>query len=280
MFFKNEELSFEKIKSGKLKYIAKKDFSNKIYENNFESPNDDLVPLDIAEEYRSVLLSKKENVVVKHNLIRGLRRRLYAHLGFQNLSGKYSLIDEFKNLKALSHVDFVPDVYAFGTCKKFPLEKEILIIEYYEDALTADDFVVKYPDKKNTIIESVFNLFLKAWDNGFAHMDPHPKNILFLNDDTLKFIDFECCCLCPEDKEFYMGFSMGYFFHFWFYKYFDDEEYTKQVNEFIKEKCPDLNIRFFNAYFEKFKKYKVSRSLRYKCFKSAKKRAKLIEHFL
>ena len=277
MFFKRMESSLKEIQHEGIKYIAEPSFLDKFYNNSFDMLSKDLVPLDVAEEYRAVLLSKKLNVVIKHNALKGVRRRLYAHFGLQNISGKYSLIDEFINLKALSHIEFIPKVYAFGRCNKFPMEREVLIIEYFENALTADEAVLKYPENKYKIIKSVFDLFLRAWDNGFAHMDPHPKNILFLDENILKFIDFECCCLYPEDKEFYMGFSMGYFFHFWFNKYFEDKDYTEHVYSFVLRECPELDMKTFGMYYEKFKNDKVSRSLRYKCFKSAREREKLIK---
>lgn len=219
MLFLNNNKLFKKVRHKRMEYYVEPDFLCKLSDNGFDVISQDLIPLDIPEENRSVYLSEKLNAVIKKNKINKFRRRLYTHFNIHNFSGKYSLVDEYRNLSALSHVDFVPKVYAFGKCRKIPVEKECLVIEYYKDALTAEQMVRKYPDKRKIIIENVFELFLKAWSSGFAHMDPHPKNILFLSEKELKLIDFECCCLKPEDKDFYFGFSMGYFFHFWFYKY-------------------------------------------------------------
>lgn len=272
-----KKIVFNKIKNKEITYTVSSDFIDKFCGDSLAVLNPNLVPLDIPGKYRSVWLSEELNVVVKHNQLKGARRRFFAHFGWQNILGKYSLSDEYENLKALSHIEFVPKLYAFGKCNSFPLRKEVLVIEYYEGSLTADEMVLKYPERKYEIIEQVFELFLKAWNAGFAHMDPHPKNILFLDENVLKFIDFECCCLYPEDKEFYMGFSMGYFFHFWFNKYFEDKDYTEHVYSFVLRECPELDMKTFGMYYEKFKNDKVSRSLRYKCFKSAREREKLIK---
>lgn len=271
-----KKITFNKVKHKAITYAVSSEFTDRFCGDGLDVLSPDLVPLDIPGEHRSVLLSKKLNVVIKHNQLNGVRRRLFAHFGWQNYFGKYSLTDEYKNLKALSHIAFVPKVYAFGTCNSFLLKKEVLVIEYYKNALTADEMIIKYPDRKYEIIERVFELFLSAWNAGFAHMDPNPKNILFLNHKDLKIIDFECCCLAPKDKEFYFGFSMGYFFHFWFYKYFEDSEYSKHTYRFLSDNCSDLDMQRFNMYYEIFKKYKISRKLRYKSFKSVGERAKLI----
>ena len=259
-----------------INYYVDSCFSEKLSGSGFDEMYKELISLDAPEEDRAVFLSKKLNVVIKNNILSKFRRRLYAQFGLQNYFGKYSLSDEYKNLLALSHIDFVPNVYAFGMCDSFPVKKECLVIEYYEDSLTADEMINMYPEKKDFIVKSVFQLFLKAWNSGFAHMDPHLKNILFLRCGSLRFIDFECCCLNPKDKEFYMGFSTGYFFYFWFHKYMSEEEYSKYVKEFVGENCPGLNTITFDLYYNKFRCNKISRSVRYKCFGSAREREKLI----
>lgn len=271
-----KKIVFNKVKNKEITYTVSSDFIDKFCGDSLAVLNPNLVQLDIPGKYRSVWLSEELNVVVKHNQLKGARRRFFAHFGWQNTLGKYSLSDEYENLKALSHVEFVPKLYAFGKCNSFPLRKEVLVIEYYEGSLTADEMVLKYPERKYEIIEQVFELFLKAWNAGFAHMDPNPKNILFLNDKDLKFIDFECCCLSIEDKEFYFGFSMGYFFHFWFHKYFRVSEYSNYVYSFLDENLKDIDMMRFALFYEKFKSHSVSRKKRYKCFYSSSQRVKLI----
>lgn len=236
-----KKIVFNKIKNKEITYTVSSDFIDKFCGDSLAVLNPNLVPLDIPGKYRSVWLSEELNVVVKHNQLKGARRRFFAHFGWQNILGKYSLSDE-----------------------------------YYEGSLTADEMVLKYPERKYEIIEQVFELFLKAWNAGFAYMDPHPKNILFLNDKDLKFIDFECCCLSIEDKEFYFGFSMGYFFHFWFHKYFRVSEYSNYVYSFLDENLKDIDMMRFALFYEKFKSHSVSRKKRYKCFYSSSQRVKLI----
>lgn len=268
---KNKKLT--KVKLGGINYIISHDFSVDFFASELSS---NLAPLGTPEEYRSVWLCKGLGAVVKYNQLKGLRRRLFAHFGWQGVLGKYSLINEYENLKALSHLDFIPKVYAFGRCDSFPLEKEVLVVEYYENSLTADEMIIKYPERRYEIVRAVFELFLNAWEAGFAHMDPHPKNILFDDFDALRFIDFECCCLAVEDKEFYFGFSMGYFFHYWFYKYFEVSEYSDFVYSFMGKHFEELDIVRFDLFYKKFKNFRVSRAKRYKCFYNADQRAKLI----
>lgn len=139
---------FKKIKHQGMIYHVNPEFAEKLLECNFKDNDQDITPLVEMGRYRSICVSKKINMVIKNNTLTTFRRRLYTHFGVQGLSGRFSLVDEYKNLKALSHIDFVPKVYAFGKCSRFPIKEERLIIEYYEDALTADEMLRLYPEKK------------------------------------------------------------------------------------------------------------------------------------
>lgn len=103
-------------------------------------------------------------------------------------------------------------------------------------------------------------------------MDPNPKNIVSV-DGGLKFIDFECCYLGEVSEDFYYGFSLGYLYHFWLNKFFDEKEYDNFVYDCIGEK--DW-LNKFSAYYERFKSKKVSRKKRFKCFFEVEERDSLL----
>lgn len=268
--------NLNKIQHKGITYYIASSFAEKHYKYNFEEIDDELIELAVPGKHRSVHLSKKINAVVKRNILKSFRRRLYTHFGVQGFFGRFSLVDEYRNLMALSHLDFIPKVYAFGVCSSFPVKEECLVIEYYEGALTADEMIQKYPSSKALILENIFLLFLKAWEGGFAHIDPNPGNILFLSFSELKFIDLEGCFLGAIDKEFYFGFAIGTFYYYWFSKYVDESYFFKILSEFIFENAQDLDFDIFHAYYHFFKANDVSRREKIKLFKSRSERNKLV----
>ena len=243
---------------------------------DFRGSADKLIPLGIESEYRSVFLCKENNIVIKNNTIKTLRRRIIKQFGLQKMYGRYSLFDEYKNLNILSHLDFVPKVYAFAKNTGFPIKNETLIIEYYDNALTANEILRIYPETRNEILEKIFHLFLKSWKAGFVHLDPKPDNILFLDKVELKFIDFESCFIGDGDKEFSLAFLMGYFFKHGADKKVSDNEYSKCVKSFLSDNCLDIKVRKFNLYFEYFKQHETSRRKRHKYFERVNLREKLL----
>ncbi len=273
-----DEKVFVKIKHNGMKYYVDSRFINKLYSCDIEGVDNKLVDLAEPGKYSSVCLSAKENFVIKRNTLKSFRRRVYTHFGVQRFFNRYSLSDEYRNLKKMSHLNFLPEVYAFGVCSRFPIKEECLIIEYFPDSLTADEMVNKYPVSKVLILEKVFNLYLKAWRAGFAHLDPHPGNVLFLGFNNLKIIDLEACYIDPKGKEFYFGFIMGVFFNYWYGRYLSREEYTEVVLRFICNNCYELDVEVFKKYYRFFKLNKVSRSERMKMFRSARMRAKILRH--
>lgn len=277
MIFTGKGKACKKIKYQDMSFYVDPGFVDKFNECSLEITDKELIALTESSDNRSVRLSIKTNVVIKTNTLRSFRRQLYTHFGVQGLFNRYSLVDEYKNLRALSHLDFVPKVYALGVCSSFPVKKECLIIEYYNDALTVDEMVIKYPDQEELILKSILQVFLKAWEGGFAHLDPNPGNILFLSWDKVKLIDLEGCFIRPKDKEFYFGFTMGVFFHYWYSKYIEEKRYSDVVLEFIMESCGGLNMSIFNNYYDFFKFNDVSRKEKYRMYKSARERKKLLK---
>jgi len=229
--------------------------------------------LDFDCEGRSVYLDRINKTVVKFNKFSRVRAAVKSRLALNK--NKYSLKEEFENLLQLPHVDFLPDVYAYAVCGGFFSKKEKLIINYFEDSITVDKLAESGSVRPEDIAFNVGDLFMEAWGMGFAHMDPHPKNMLVV-DGSYKLIDFECCKIDPDCKDFYFGFSFGYFYHFWFNKFIAEDVYDQVVWSFVNEKALSLNEELFSSFYEYFKSEKVSRRERYKAFSNRNLREKMI----
>lgn len=224
--------------------------------------DEEFITLDAQKERRTVHLLPKAKAVHKLNIISRFRDRVYIQFGLQSKRGKYSLIDEAKNLIALNSSGITPRFYAFSS-SGIPVSKQILIMEFFENAITLDEYFKGcVHEQKVMMLKKVFLLFSSAAKEKFSHMDPNPGNIIIVNNE-LKFIDFECCFLGDVEPEFYYGFSFGYLFHYWLYKYFEEGEYDNCVLECLPAVC---NGNEFYKYYERFKSKKLSRSKRFKCF--------------
>ena len=148
--------------------------------------------LDVVEEGRAVYLLSREGAVLKYNRIRHWKSRLRKSFAFLSAKGKYCLLDEFNNLSRLSGSDLVPQVYGYGYRRVLGLLKhEYLVLEYFDGSLSVDDALRSKGEIPEVILPRIFDLFTSMLDQGFVHMDPHPKNILVTSDGLLKLIDFE-----------------------------------------------------------------------------------------
>lgn len=232
----------------------------------------DLKLLDFDSEGRGVYLDQKNRTVVKFNNFRSVRTAIKSRLALNK--SKYSLKEEFENLLQLPHVDFVPEVYAYAVFGGFLSKKEKLIINFFENSMTVDQYVENGGDAKDVVVK-VAELFVKAWLQGFAHMDPHPKNILIV-DGEYKLIDFECCKIDPDCQDFYFGFSLGYFYHFWFNKFLSEAAYDEVALAFVNKNNLFLHEEKFIRFYEHFKRVKVSRRKRYRAFSDAALREAMI----
>lgn len=229
--------------------------------------------LDFDSEGRGVYLDRINKTVVKFNEFSRVRDAVKSRLALNK--NKYSLKEEFESLLQLPHVEFLPDVYAYAVCGGFFSKKEKLIINYFEDSITIDKLAESGAVRPEDIAFNVGCLFMEAWGMGFAHMDPHPKNILVV-DGSYKLIDFECCKIDPDCKDFYFGFSFGYFYHFWFNKFISEEVYDQIVLSFVVEQNLFLDNNNFYSFYELFKNNKVSRRKRFRAFSDRELRDAMI----
>lgn len=227
--------------------------------------------LDFPEDGRAVYLLENEEAVLKYNRLNHWKKRVKKHFGLPNGFGEYCLSNEFVNLRRLAGSRLVPRVYGFGHQRRGLLRDEYLLIEFLAGAITVDEFMQKNPDALDDVLLSVVRLFFNMLDDGFVHMDPHPKNILLNEMGEACFIDFECCSFDVSDRDFAMAFCLGYFYHFWFRRFVDEKCYDHVVLGSLKifDFKPD-NI--FLAVYQRFKDAKVSRKIRYACLSSRRHR--------
>lgn len=236
--------------------------------------------LDVVESGRAVYLLSREGAVLKYNRIRHWKSRLRKSFSFFNAKGKYCLLDEFNNLSKLSGSDLVPQVYGYGYRRVLGLLKhEYLVLEYFSGSVSVDDALRSKGEAPKVILLRIFELFTKMLDQGFVHMDPHPKNIMVTPDGLLKLIDFECCAFDVADRSFCLAFCLGYFYHFWFCQFMPEQEYDQSVSRFFCGSEVVLEESFW-LFYNHFKRHKVSRSLRYQCFLSVSARNKFFSHCL
>ncbi len=236
--------------------------------------------LDVVEEGRAVYLLSREGAVLKYNRIRHWKSRLRKSFAFLNAKGKYCLLDEFNNLSKLSGSDLVPQVYGYGYRRALGLLKhEYLVLEYFDGSVSVDDALRSKGETPEIILPRVFELFKNMLNQGFVHMDPHPKNIMIMPAGTLKLIDFECCAFDVVDRSFCLAFCLGYFYHFWFFQFMQEQQYDQFVFQFIDTSEVILEGDFWLLY-NHFKRHKVSRSLRYQCFLSVSARKEFLARCL
>lgn len=231
--------------------------------------------LDVAEEGRAVYLLEGDRVVFKFNRLSGWRKRLAKHFGL-SWRPRYCLVDEFSNLRRLEGNPLVPKVYGFGWQRGGILRDEFLLLEFIAGTQTVDEFMRQTPERVDWLLERIVALFRRMCDQGFVHMDPHPKNILLSEDGDMRFIDFECCSFDATDRTFALSFSLGYFFFYWFQRFIDAENYDRIVLGALGRQEPGLvDERFLRGYL-RFRQARVSRRDRYACLLSSAHRDKFL----
>ncbi len=242
--------------------------------------NETFPALDVVEDGRAVHLLNREGAVLKYNRIRHWKSRLRKSFAFLDPKGKYCLLDEFRNLSKLAESDLTPKVYGYGYKRVLGLlSHEYLVIEYFDGSVSIDYALRNEVVDPGVILPEIFNLFARMLDQGFVHMDPHPKNIMITPDGLLKLIDFECCAFDVSDRSFCLAFCLGYFYHFWFNRFMPEQQYDEVASRFVETLDVSLDEQFWILYAH-FKRWKVSRSLRYQCFFSMSARAKFLAHCL
>lgn len=187
-------------------------------------------------------------------------------------------MSEPENLKRQENLEFGPKVYGFGWNSKGLLQEQYLIIEYLDNAHTVDSMLLQHPEKAENILLQIQTLFNSMLSQNFIHLDPHPKNIMLLEDGNIKLIDFEFCLFKVNSLEVTLGFILGYFYHYWLNKFMSKEKYNELSMNFIEDEYPNISETHFKQTYSLFRDHKVSRENRYKILTSKKPHEKTYQH--
>ncbi len=102
---------------------------------------------------------------------------------------------------------YVPKVYRDYSTKK------ILTMEYIDGIKVSNiDTILKSDSDPKVIGSRSADLIIKQiFEHGFFHADPHPGNILILNNNTICFLDFGMMGICPpKHKEYLSSIIVGF----------------------------------------------------------------------
>lgn len=237
------------------------------------------ITLDPPEDTRLVcLLNGEQQWVLKYNRLQHWKKQLQNYLGIRKAVGLHDLTNEFVNLSAISaKADYVPRIAAYGYKARFPfLREEYLLIGFLANHQSVDGRLNEAPEQAPVLLPHVFRLFARMLDDGFVHMDPHPKNILIAPDGQLKLIDFECCAHTVINRDASLGFLMGYVFTYWLKRFIALDDYRACCEGYLQAEQPGLDRKMFDPVFERFLTGRVSRSTRYSILTSAKAQAEFI----
>ncbi|SDY80327.1 lipopolysaccharide kinase InaA family protein [Pseudomonas sp. NFIX28] len=232
--------------------------------------------LDIPEDSRGVFLLEGERQwVLKRNRLTHWKKQLQNFLGLKRSFGLHDLTNEFINLSRVSAKSgLTPQVSAFGYKGRFPfLREEYLVVGFWANHCDVDTRLIAHPEQVQTLLPDIFRLFGQMLDDDFVHMDPHPKNILIGADGRLRLIDFECCAHTVLDRDFSLGFLLGYFYRFWFRRFISQEDYDRLCEAYLNAQQPNLDRRIFQPVYQRFRDEKVSRTTRYSILTCARAQA-------
>ncbi|AZD65311.1 hypothetical protein C4K17_1408 [Pseudomonas chlororaphis subsp. aurantiaca] len=232
--------------------------------------------LDIPEDTRGVFLLEGERQwVLKRNRLTHWKKQLQNFLGLKRSFGLHDLTNEFINLSVVSGKSALsPQVSAFGYKGRFPfLHEEYLLVGFWADHCSVDDRLLAHPEQAETLLPAIFRLFGQMLDDDFVHMDPHPKNILVAADGRLRLIDFECCAHSVLDRDFSLGFLLGYFYRFWFRRFISQQDYDRLCQAYLNAEQPNLDRTVFQPVYQRFRDQTVSRSTRYRILTCARAQA-------
>ncbi|MGY4531282.1 serine/threonine protein kinase [Pseudomonas sp. TE3786] len=235
--------------------------------------------LDPPEDTRLVcLLAGEQKWVLKYNRFEHWKKQLRNYLGLKKSFGLFDLTNEFINLSAIrAKADYLPPIAAFGYKARFPfLHEEYLLIGFLDAHQSVDARLTEAPEQAATLLPQVFRLFSRMLDDGFVHMDPHPKNVLIGPDGQLKLIDFEMCAHSVINRDASLGFLLGYFFTYWIKRFIAEDAYRAICAGYLQQEQQDLDRQVFDPVFERFLAKPVSRTTRYSILSSAKAQAEFI----
>ncbi|PTQ72212.1 lipopolysaccharide kinase InaA family protein [Pseudomonas sp. GV071] len=237
------------------------------------------ITLDPPEDTRLVcLLQGEQKWVLKYNRLLHWKKQLQNYLGIRKAVGLHDLTNEFINLSVVSaKADYVPRIAAYGYKARFPfLREEYLLIGFMQDHQSVDGRLTEAPEQASMLLPQVFRLFSRMLDDGFVHMDPHPKNVLIAPNGELKLIDFECCAQSVINRDASLGFLLGYVFTYWLKRFISMDDYRACCEAYLSEEQAGLDRQMFDPVFERFLSGRVSRSTRYSILTSAQAQAEFV----
>ncbi len=237
------------------------------------------ITLDPPEDTRLVcLLAGEPKWVLKYNRLSHWKKQLQNYLGIKKAVGLHDLTNEFLNLSAVSAKSaYVPRIAAYGYKARFPfLHEEYLLIGFMQNHQSVDARLIEAPEQAPSLLPQVFRLFAQMLDDGFVHMDPHPKNILIAPDGQLKLIDFECCAHTVINRDASLGFLLGYFFTYWIKRFISEADYRACCEAYLQAEQPGLDRQMFDPVFERFLTKSVSRTTRYSILNSAQAQVEFV----
>ncbi len=248
--------------------------SEREWVESFLKGNENALLLEEPKGYRALYLINSKPAVLKCNRLQGWKRLVRRKLGIVP-AGDYCLSNEFLNLSRLNGSGLVPKVYGFGYGRRSLARDEYLLIEFLSGMRTVDEIMVKTPGAGEWVASQVVDIFCRMLDSGFIHMDPHPSNIMLGEQQgNARFIDLECCAFDNSDPHFALAFSLGYFFHFWFSRFVDEQIYDEWVLGLVaKRKGFPIDERFLRIY-QRFKTARVSRKERFEALVNNKFRSR------
>ncbi|MDG1580053.1 phosphotransferase [Pseudomonas sp. GOM6] len=223
--------------------------------------------LDKPEENRGVYLLQgdQHQWVLKFNRLTSWKKQLANFWGWKKSYGLHDLTNEMINLRRISASELTPEVGAYGyrALHGYRLQDEYLLVRFFADHTDVDIRLKQAPEQAEQLLEQIFTLFSHMLDQGFCHMDPHPKNILIAPDGPLRLIDFECCAHQVFNRDFTLGFLHGYFYRYWFQRFLAKERYDAVSRDYLQTAHPQLDQRTFSTIYLRFRDHKVSRRTRY-----------------
>ena len=251
-----------------------------LLERFFAAPHEHQL-LDKPEENRSVhlLQGAEHQWVLKFNRLASWKKQLANFFGLKKSYGLYDLTNEMINLRSITASDFRPHVGAYGYRTQFGclLQDEYLLVRFFAGHCDVDERLQQAPEQAGLLLEQIFTLSSQMLEQGFCHMDPHPKNILIAPDGQLRLIDFECCAHQVFNPDFTLGFLHGYFYRYWFQRFIDKEHYHEISSAYLQRAHSGLDLHIFSPVYLRFRDHKVSRRTRYSILTSEKAQSRFLQ---
>jgi len=187
----------------------------------------------------SEITVNNEDLICKTNTLKHRNEKIRATLGISR-RGTYDWpIAEIINSINLKHLDYVPNIIAFGYRLNAigVVQSTVLLTEYINNSLTVEEYIKLYPENIWPCIQVALIQIIKCASDNFIHLDLWIGNIL-VNHDLSKswVIDVEYCRLNSKASvESQIGHCIGYLFWYGLSEHIELKDYLAFCNNFIKE---------------------------------------------